>query len=319
LGPTALLGEAEKQGHSRNFFGCVISLASFLALGLGGTTMECPKITHHSTLIAGLFISAGLGCTQSQTVIPKDAVPPNAKIAKAEDLPKRDPKPSTSVAFGNLHLQAAIDGSVQGAEREASLEQARKSYNQAIKTDAKCMDAYRGLAQVEQNCGNYQGALAWYRKGLAVDAKQAQLYYEMGICQARHGDWAAAQDSISKACDLDADNRIYVKTLAFCLGKNGRYDDSIACFKRVMDEGQAHYNLARLLHHDNHDDLSRLHIQLALQANPKLTQAQDFLAQMDGRQPGANPTNVASASAPNVGIDIDDITSDLPQSPGSAN
>jgi len=290
--------------------------------------MDCPKLTHHSSRIthhllwmitAGLFFVAGLGCTQSQTIIPKEAVPPNAKIAKAEDLPKRDPKPSTSVAFGNLHLQAAIDGSLQGAEREASLEQARKSYDQALKSDPKCMEAYRGMAQIQQNCGNYQGALAWYRKGLAVDAKQAPLLYKMGICQARHNDWQAAQESVSKACDQDTDNRVYVKTWAFCLARIGRYDDSIACFKRVMDEGQAHYNLARLLHHDKQDDLSRLHLQMALQANPKLTQAQDLLAVLDGRDLNANPTTVAAASGPNVGIDIDDITSDVPQSPGSAN
>jgi tetratricopeptide (TPR) repeat protein len=281
--------------------------------------MECPNTGRRVYVWAGLFLSATLGCTQSQAIIPKESVPPNAKIAKAEDLPKRDPKPSTNVAFGNLHLQAAVDGSVQGAEREASLEEARKSYNQALKTDAKCMDAYRGLAQVEQNCSNYQGALAWYRKGLAVDAKQAPLWYEMGICQARHGEWTAAQESVGKACDLDADNRVYVKTMAFCLAKNGQYDTSIACFKRVMDEGQAHYNLARLLHYDKHEDLSRLHLQMALQVNPKLTQAQDLLAQLDGRGLETNPTTVAAAPGPNVGIDIDDISSDLPQSPGSAN
>jgi tetratricopeptide (TPR) repeat protein len=281
--------------------------------------MECPKTAARIHFWVGLLFSATLGCTHSETIMSRDAVPPNAKVAKAEDLPKRDPKASTSVAFGNLRLQAAIDGSVQGAERESSLDQARKSYSQALKTDSKCMEAYRGLAQVEQHCGNYQGALAWYRKGLAVDAKQAPLWYEMGICQARHGDWPAAQDSVSKACDLEADNRIYVKTLAFCFAKNGRYDDSVACFKRVMDEGQAHYNLARLLHHDKQDDLSRLHLQLALQANPKLAQAQDFLAQLDGRQPDPNPTDVAAAPGPNVGIDIDDFTSELSQSPGNAN
>jgi len=281
--------------------------------------MHCPNTGTRIYLWAGLFFSATLGCTHSETILSRDAVPTTAKITKVEDLPKRDPKPSTSVAFGNLRLQAAIDGSVQGPDREASLEQARKSYNQALKTDPKCMEAYRGLAQVEQNCGNYKGALAWYNKGLAIDAKQSPVWYEMGICQARHGDWPAAQESLSKACDLEADNRLYVKTLAFCLAKNGRYDDCVACFKRIMDEGQAHYNLARLLHHENQDDLSRRHLQIALQINPKLAQAQNFLAQVDGRSSGSNSTAVAAAPAPNVSIDIDDLTTDLPQSPGSAN
>ena len=110
--------------------------------------MECPKTAIRIHFWVGLFFSATLGCTHSETIMSREAVPPNAKVAKAEDLPKRDPKASTSVAFGNLRLQAAIDGSVQGVEREMSLDQARKSYNQALKTDPKCMEAYRGLAQV---------------------------------------------------------------------------------------------------------------------------------------------------------------------------
>jgi tetratricopeptide (TPR) repeat protein len=273
---------------------------------------------------AGLLF--GLGCTQHrETIVNKDAVPPNAKIVKAEDLPKRTPKAETSVNIGNMRLLAAVDGSAQGAEREWSLEDARKYYNQALKTDPKCMEAYSGLAQVELNCSNYEGAMACYRKGLAVDAKQAPLWYEMGICQARHRDWPAAQDSLSKACDLQPDNHIFVKTLAFCQAKNGRLEDSLANFKRIMDEGQAHYNLARLLHHESQDDLSRLHLHMALQANPKLTAAQDFLARLDGHPPTPASADVAAAPAsnadvgPNVGLDIDDVANELSQTPPSAN
>jgi tetratricopeptide (TPR) repeat protein len=266
---------------------------------------------------AGFFLSGLVGCTQHREIISQASVPPNAKITKADELPKRTPKPSTCVAYGNLRLQTAIDGSVVGAQRDESLEEARKYYNQAITLDPKCIDAYRGLAQVEQAVGNYEGALARYRKGLAVDDKQSPLWYEMGICQARHGDWPAAQESVHKACDLDADNRVYVKTLAFCLARNGHYDDSIACFKRIMDESQAHYNLARLLHHDQHDDLSRLHLQLALQANPKLTIAQNLLAQLDNRQPVPSSADLAAAPPPNVGLDIDDLTDSTPTSPSA--
>src|SRR5437667_5832841 len=124
----------------------------------------------------------------------------------------------------------------------------------------------------------------------------------MGICQARRRDWPAAQNSLTKACDLQPDNHVFVKALAFCQAKNGRYEDSIACFKRIMDEGQAHYNLARLLHHENQDDLSRLHLHMALQANPKLTAAQDLLARLDGPPSAPSSADVAAAPAANAGV-----------------
>ncbi len=296
--------------------------AALASWRLGARSFERARLV----ILSGLLFSGGLGCTQQrQTIINKDAVPPGAKIVKAEDLPKRTPKAETSVNIGNMRLLAAMDGSAQGAEREWSLEDARKFYNQALKTDPKCMEAYSGLAQVELTCGNYEGGIAYYQKGLAVDAKHAPLGYEMGICQARRRDWPAAQNSLSKASDLQPDNHVFVKTLAFCQAKNGRYEDSIASFKRIMDEGQAHYNLARLLHHENQDDLSRLHLHMALQANPKLTPAQDLLARLDGPPSAPSSAGVAVAPAansgtvPNVGLDIDDFTNDLPQTPPTAN
>jgi tetratricopeptide (TPR) repeat protein len=268
--------------------------------------------------LAGILISPVLGCTQSQKIIPQNAVPPNAKIVKAEDLPKITPKPETNVAFGQLRLHAAMDGSAQGESREEALAQARKMFDQAIKTDPKCTDAYKGLAQVELTRGNYDGGLDYYRKALTIDPKASTIWYELGVCQARHGNWPASVESLQQASNLDHENRTYVKTLGFCLAKSGRYDDSVACFMRIMEEGQARYNLARMLHYEKQDDLSRAHLVMAIQANPKLAAAQDLLAQLDGR---TVPTNsaVAAGSGPNVAIDIDDVANEISETPGNAN
>lgn len=276
------------------------------------------------TLVAGFLISASLGCSQTQKVIPAKDIPPNAKVVKAEDQPKITPKAETSVTFGNLRLHAAMDGSAQGDSREEALTQARKLFEQALKSDPKCTEAYLSLAKLEQTRGNYDGALDYYHKALAIDPKATTIWYDLGVCQARHGNWPAAVESLQQASNLDHDNRAYIKTLAFCLAKNGRYDDSMACFMRIMDEGQAHYNLARLLHYEKQDDLSRLQIQLAIQANPKLVAAQDLLAQLDGRSAPINPASTVAApgpntAGPNVGIDIDDVAAEVSDTPGNAN
>jgi tetratricopeptide (TPR) repeat protein len=259
-----------------------------------------------------------LGCIQSQKIIPPSAVPPDAKIVKAEDMPKKTPKPDTYVAFANLRLHAAMDGSAQGDSREEALTQARKLFEQAVKADPKCAEAYKGLALVEQTKGNYDGALDYFRKAIAVDPKASQPWYELGVCQARHGNWPAAVESIQQATNLDNENRAYVKTLGFCLAKNGRCDDSVACFMRIMDEGLARYNVARMLHYEKQDDLSRGQLVLAIQVNPKLAAAQDLLAQLDGRSSPTNPS-LAAGSGPSVAIDIDDVAAEVSATPGSAN
>jgi tetratricopeptide (TPR) repeat protein len=270
-------------------------------------------------LVACFLIGGTLGCTQTQKTIPAKDIPPNAKIVKAEDQPKTTPKADTCVAFGNLRLHAAMDGSAQGDSREEALTQARKLYEQALKSDPKCIDAYKGLAQLEQTRGNHDGALDYYHKALAVDPKATTIWYELGVCQARHGNWPAAVESLQQASNLDHANRAYVKTLAFCMAKNGQYDDSLACFMRIMDEGPARYNLARLLHYEKQDNLSRFQVQLALRANPNLGAAQDLLAQLDGRSSPINPISTAAAPEPKVGIDIDDVAAEIADTPGNAN
>jgi tetratricopeptide (TPR) repeat protein len=276
---------------------------------------------------AGMFLISSAGCIQTSKTIPQSAVPPNAKIVKAEDQPKITPPTDTCIAFADLRLHAATDGSTQGESREEALSQARKLYDQALKSDPKCLDAYKGLAKLELARGNYDGALDYYRKALTISPKAAPIWYDLGACQARHGNWSAAVESLQQASTLDSSNRAYVKNLGFCLAKNGRYDDSIACFKRIMDEGQARYNLARLLHYEKQDDLCRLQIRMALQANPSLAAAQEFLAQLDNPIPaGSAAVSTASApnlgprnTGPNVGIDIDDVAAEISETPGSAN
>ena len=283
-------------------------------------------IQRYSLIVSAALLSSSLGCTQTQKMIKPDALPPNAKVVKAEDQPKITPPADTCVAFANLRLHAAMDGSAQGESREEALSQARKLYDQALKSDPKCLDAYKGLAQLEQARGNYEGALDYYHKALAINPKGASLWYELGVCQARHANWPAAVESLQQASNLEPSNRTYVKNLGFSFAKNGRYDDSLACFMRIMDEGQARYNLARLLHYEKQDDLSRIQIQMALQANPKLAAAQNLLAQMNGGSPSTTiSASVANSgpsmpnSGPSVGIDIDDVAAEISETPGNAN
>jgi tetratricopeptide (TPR) repeat protein len=223
------------------------------------------------------------------------------------------------VAFANLRLHSAMDGSAQGESREESLTQARKLFEQAVKTDPKCTEAYKGLALVEQTKGNYDGALDYFRKAIAIDPKAAQSWYDLGVCQAKHGNWSPAVESLQQASNLDRENRAYVKTLGFCLAKSGRCDESVASFMRIMDEAQARYNVARLLHYEKQDDLCRAQIGLALQANPQLTLAYNLLAELDGRSVPTSSVAAAAGNGPNVAIDIDDVAAEISSTPGSAN
>jgi tetratricopeptide (TPR) repeat protein len=254
-----------------------------------------------------------------------ETVPPHAKIAKAEDGPKKTPKASTCVAIGDLRLKGVIKGDFQGPDREQALEQARKAYEQALRIDPKNMDAYSGLGLVHQQLNDYAGALNVYHKGLKLNSGCASLWFEMGMCEARHGDWNTAVQNLKKASDLDPDNRGYDKSLAFALARAGRIDDSVASFQKIMDESQARYNVARLLHHFNQDGLSQQQLQMALHANPNNAPAVDLLAQLQGQTTVPNQPSVAAQppfagrTKPAAEIGIDDANQELEPLPGNAN
>jgi tetratricopeptide (TPR) repeat protein len=267
-----------------------------------------------------------MGCTEvSQQTVSPESVPPHSKVAKPEDLPKRTPMASTCVKFGDLRLRGVMKGDFQGAEREASLEQARLAYEQALKIDPKNMEAFRGLGQLHQQTGNYSAALAAFHKGLNVNPACAFLWYELGMCEARHGDWNTSVENLKKASDVDPESREFTRALAFALARTGRINDSVTCFQRIMGESQAHYNVARLLHHFNQDGASQQQLQLALQTNPNNAPAMELLAELQGQINIPNQGTlvgqvpVPDQTPPAAELSIDDAGQELEAIPGNAN
>src|SRR5262245_48394351 len=67
-----------------------------------------------------------------------------------KDLPRRKPKASACVAFGDYRLTDLRSAPTPrtDAENKQLLDQARLAYEQALEIDPKCAAAHRGLAQV---------------------------------------------------------------------------------------------------------------------------------------------------------------------------
>src|SRR5262249_42139448 len=163
------------------------------------------------------------------------------------------------------------------------------------------LPAHLALARLYEKLHDSDRALATYREALRVQPKDATIWLEMGMCQARqHDSWEAAVDSLKTAYELDPENRQYAKTLGFCLARAGHYDESLACLKRTVGEAEARCDLARMLHHLHQDAASRQQLQLALQMNPQLEAAQQLQAQLDA--PPAAPIASGATVAPSADL-----------------
>ncbi len=262
--------------------------------------MDCPRIALLARrwawpLTPCLFL--GLGCVpQAGVPLVSNNTPPGAVpgVTADKDLPKRKPQASTCVAFGDLELKGALDGTRTPAQKQQALEMARQYYQQALKTDPKCMQAYGGLAQTYEELGDHNAAVVTYQKALKAFPKQASFWFALGMCQARHKEWEPAIEHLKKASELDPEDRACSQTLAYTLARAGRFDESFACFTKTLGAAQAHYNIARMLHHLNEDDASKQRLQLALQADPKFEPARELLVRLNTPAASIKTTAVLS-------------------------
>jgi tetratricopeptide (TPR) repeat protein len=232
---------------------------------------------------AGCVPWASVPTTSTSTPMPAVAPPMVEKDTKDDkDLPRREPQASTCVALGELHLRTAMDPHCPGPQRTTALELARKCYQQAIKTDSESQDAYRGLARVYDELKEDERMVGTYEKAIKKWPKDASFRFEFGMAQARHKEWEPALAHMKDAVEIDPENRSYQITYAYTLARAGQWQESYRAFCKVGSPAEAHYNLARMLHHLGQDDASREHLELALTADPNLAPARQMLAKLSG-------------------------------------
>jgi tetratricopeptide (TPR) repeat protein len=242
----------------------------------------------------GLCLALGLcgaaaGCQHQEMTLPPGAVPPGAVVKKAPtDGPKKIPKVDTLAKFGDFRLKEAAGPQYSAAERQTLLDEARKAYQEALKRDARCVPAYRGLGRLYTMTDQYGKAVELYQKALKLAPKEAPIWFDLGLCYKHVQEWDKAIDAIRQAAQLDPDNREYANALGVLLARVGRYQESLDSFSRVDGPAMAQYKLGCTLRHINQPDLSRKCLMAALEANPQLSQAQALLVELDSEQ-GVQP------------------------------
>jgi tetratricopeptide (TPR) repeat protein len=260
--------------------------------------MDCRNAVLGLTLLAG-----GLGCVH-QTAIPltDTTSPPSANQRGENDSAKHTPKAATCVAFGAFSERCAADTTkYSSVERDRLYDQARKAYQQALNIEPTNLEALSALARLYNKIGDREKAVATYEKAVRANPKKMELWYELGMCHAQQKEWDAALQNLRKAVELDPENRTCARSLGFCLARAGQINESVVLFAKFDGEAAAHYNVARMLHHMNQDDLSKQHLRLALQLQPDMTAAQQLINSLEARSEATvQQTIVASPESPDI-------------------
>jgi tetratricopeptide (TPR) repeat protein len=232
------------------------------------------------SVVLGLGLLVGAGCTPSATTsAARDAQPVEVEPSAGQ---KRQTQAQIYVAAGDFCLREAEAPGKADADRQQLIEQARRSYRQALKSESQCLAAYRGMARSYLAEGKPAQAISAYRDCLKAHPKDAAVWYELGMAHGRLKQWEEAVEALEKACDYDPDNRQFANMLGYALAEVGAYEQSLACFRHTVGEARAHYALAKLLLRTDKPDLCRQQLNLALRADPTFKDAVTMLKQLDG-------------------------------------
>jgi tetratricopeptide (TPR) repeat protein len=221
------------------------------------------------------------------------------KIKKESDLPKKDPTPKMCVVWGNLAAGEA-DASRSPVDANEKRDQARKAYQQALKLDPNYLPAYQGLAKLYLALQDTEHAVATLQTALKHHPKDAAVYFDLGMIYCNRKEWAPALENLTKAAQLEPENRLYVNTLGHAQARAGKPDEALKTYLRVNPEAQAHLNVARMMMHLNQPELCRQYLQTALQKDPNVPGGHELVVQLYGGDPTVQQTSGSQIQIGNV-------------------
>jgi tetratricopeptide (TPR) repeat protein len=230
--------------------------------------------------------SAGCVTTQSQDVARPDNLSSTKNTAESSprnDGPKRFAQPSTEIKIGQMkEAEADSESGKKNPEAQARLrDEARMAYQQALKVDPGNLDAARSLGKLYTKTGDLERALDTYKKAMAKHPKDAELWYDLGLCHNRRKDFAESVRCFNEALKIDPENRAYLKTLGFTLAYRGQIDQGLTYMIRAQGAALAHYNIARVLVQRDQPDQAQQHLRIALRENGQLEDARELLTALE--------------------------------------
>jgi Flp pilus assembly protein TadD len=225
---------------------------------------------------------------QSKAQTPPPGLGANAPMPTSSASKK--PKAQTFVTLGDLRAEMAVDKSLQTAQRDMLLGQAREAYQKALDLESKNLAAQAGIARTYALAGDTERASAMLGKLAAAHPRNAGLWAEWAMLRTRAKDLDGAIACWQKAVALEPKNPAFAKTYGFTLARAGQYEEAYTWLSRAMPEDQAHYNLGRMLYQVHQDAAARTQMAMALQCNPSNEDAREMLASWQSESPQA-PAN----------------------------
>ncbi len=168
-------------------------------------------------------------------------------------------------------------------------------YEKARRTNPKCAVSRR-LAVLYDRQGDFQKAQEEYLKALKKTPKDADLLNDFGYGYYSRGRWAEAEKYLRQALTIKPGHQHAAMNLAMCVGEQGRYDEALDLFAKVVTPAQARCNLAFILTTQHKWQEAKRVYQEALHIDPDIPLARAALAKLEkAERQGTTPVQTVQA------------------------
>jgi Tfp pilus assembly protein PilF len=169
----------------------------------------------------------------------------------------------------------------QEMERAGNDEEAIKLYEQARQLNPKMTLPTRRLAILHQRTGDFNRAIAEYRRAVVAAPKDASLLNDFGYCYYEQNNFPEAEATLRRALSIDSRHVRAWANLGLVLGRMECFDKSYEAFCHVVSPAEARSNIGVLLAQQGRVREAREAFQAALATSPGLKQAQAMLATLE--------------------------------------
>jgi tetratricopeptide (TPR) repeat protein len=237
-----------------------------------------------SRLFAVVFIAAGAVFMAGDALAQENSlVPSNPEAPK----PVLTPETRGDIYMARKMYREAIDTFREGSKKDPvlmnkigiayhqmmQLDNARKSYEQALKLKSTYVEAMNNLGTIYYTKKSYRRAISWYNKALKVapeDGKSASIYMNLGTAYFARKQYEKATEAYQTAMKIDPD----------VFERHGNVG-VILEERSVEEKAKYHFYLAKLYAKQNRADLALQYLRKSLEEGfkekKKLEEEADFV------------------------------------------
>ena len=129
------------------------------------------------------------------------------------------------------------------AEKQKDYAKARDLYASLQKKSPEIPLYAHRMGVVSTQLGDHVTASKYFEHARKLDPNNASLLTDMGYSAILQQDYVQAEGLLTKAVKLQPENARAVNNLALAIGYQGRFDESLATFRKINSEGHAQANL----------------------------------------------------------------------------